>query len=212
VLAEDQTAGRGRMGKVWQSAAGNNILISVIIRPKLDSDRIGLLSFFAALSVVIAIEDIARIRCECKWPNDILINGRKCCGILMESTFENNAIDAIIIGIGLNVNQMNFGKDIKDKATSLKRECSHDFSRKEIFQKMMMSMESLYMEVKFGKFERVLEEWKSRTAIFNKNISIIQTDEITTGKALALADDGGLIVETADGKKVFYAGSVSILQ
>jgi BirA family transcriptional regulator, biotin operon repressor / biotin---[acetyl-CoA-carboxylase] ligase len=212
VVADSQTAGRGRMGRIWQAEAGSSLLISVIIRPKLGPDKAGLLPFFAAVGVALTIEAVTGTSCECKWPNDILLNGRKCCGILMESTFKNNSIDAVIIGIGINVNQKTFGTELEDKATSLSLECGKDFDRKDIFQRLMTLSGSLYLEVKTGNFVNILQEWKSRAAIFGKNISLIQADEVVCGTVSDIASDGGLIVETKTGRRAFYAGDVTILK
>jgi BirA family biotin operon repressor/biotin-[acetyl-CoA-carboxylase] ligase len=150
------------------------------------------------------------MQCECKWPNDILLNDKKCCGILMESTFQQNKLDYVIIGIGLNVNQKNFLGDLEGKATSLSSECSTEFDKRNVFCQIMSSLESLYTYVRKGDFKSVLMEWKARAAIFGKRIMLTQAGNIIDGVAIALADDGGLIVETRTGQHVFHAGNVTI--
>ena len=212
IIADYQRAGRGRMGRKWDGEAGNSLLFSVIIRPIFDNNKIGLLPLFAAASVALVIEAITGLRCECKWPNDILLNGRKCCGILMESAFQHNLLNYVIIGIGLNVNQKIFDEKLAGKATSLSRECNKEFDRKDIFQRVMMSLESLYADVKTGDFNTTLRLWKSHAAIFGKQISLMQADKEINGCAIDLADDGGLLVETITGPEVFYAGDVTIIK
>jgi BirA family biotin operon repressor/biotin-[acetyl-CoA-carboxylase] ligase len=210
VIAEFQTAGRGRQGRTWQSESGRNLLFSFIIRPKLDINKVGLLTFFAASSVSLAIESLSDIRCECKWPNDILLNGKKCCGILMESAFQHNMLDYAVVGIGLNVNQRVFANDLDKKATSLSLECKKEFDRKVIFQQVMRSLETNYIDVSSGNFDNVLKEWKARTTIFGKQITLIQGDDKLQGCATGITTDGGLLIATPEGERVFYTGDISL--
>jgi BirA family biotin operon repressor/biotin-[acetyl-CoA-carboxylase] ligase len=210
VIADHQTAGRGRFGRTWLAESGSSLLFSIIIRPTFNKDKSGLLSFFAAAGIALAVENVTGVQCECKWPNDILLNERKFCGILMESTFQKNKLDYIIIGIGLNVNQKNFLGDLASKATSLSRECGKEIDRRNVFCKIMSSLESLYIDVSRGDFNAVLMEWKSRATIFGKQITLTQAATVIDGIASNLASDGGLVVETKTGQHVFYAGEVTL--
>jgi BirA family transcriptional regulator, biotin operon repressor / biotin---[acetyl-CoA-carboxylase] ligase len=210
VLADHQTAGRGRFGRPWLAEPGSSLLFSVIIRPTFSKDTIGLLSFFAAAGIALAVESVTGKQCECKWPNDILMNGNKFCGILMESTFQKNELDFIIIGIGLNVNQKNFPGDLASKATSLSKECGTELDRRNVFCGIMLSLESFYTDVRKGNFTNVLTEWKARTTLFGKRIMLTQTTNIIDGVAIDLASDGGLVVETKTGQRVFHAGDVTL--
>ncbi|MBN1396804.1 MAG: biotin--[acetyl-CoA-carboxylase] ligase [Bacteroidetes bacterium] len=209
VIAEFQTAGRGRLGRVWQSQSGSNLLFSVIIRPKLEINKIGLLPFFAAAGAAQALENVTGSYFECKWPNDILLNGKKSCGILLESSFQHNTLDYAIIGMGVNVNQKEFGGNIKDGVTSLCLEFEKEFDRREVFRQIMISLELLYSDVRTGNFTRAISEWKSRTSIFGKQISINQSGERLQGIAVGLSDDGGLILDTRNGQRICYAGDVT---
>ncbi len=208
IIAEYQTAGRGRLGRIWQSEPGNNVLFSVIIRPKLEINKIGLLPFFAAVGAAQALETVTGTRFECKWPNDILLNGKKCCGILLESSFQHNVLDYAVIGIGVNVNQKTFDGDLINRATSLSQEFGREFDRREVFHHIMKSLELLYSEVKNGNFMSTLNEWKSRTTIFGNQVAINQAGERLHGRAIALSADGGLVIETPEGRKICYAGDV----
>ena len=209
VIAEYQTAGRGRLGRTWQAESGSNLLFSTIIRPTLEINKVGLLPFFAAAGVTLALETVTGTRCECKWPNDVLLNGKKCCGILLESSFQHNVLDYAVIGIGLNVNQKLFGGDLKDRATSLSQECGREFDRRDVFHRIMTSLELLYSEVKIGNFEIVLNEWKTRTTMFGKQVTLTQAGEHLHGRAMSLSADGGLVLATPDGERVCYAGDVT---
>jgi BirA family biotin operon repressor/biotin-[acetyl-CoA-carboxylase] ligase len=210
VIADYQSAGRGRLGRTWHGEAGKNLLFSIIIRPVIDISKVGLLPLFAAVGVALTIKGLTDLDCECKWPNDILLNERKCCGILMESAFQQNTLSHVIIGIGLNVNQKSFGEELDGKATSLRRECGKEFDRGDIFQSLMTSFESLYTEVKKGDFNKTLRLWKLHTSIFGKQISLTQAGKGINGRVIDLADNGGLIIETATGSQVFYAGDVTL--
>lgn len=210
VIADHQTEGRGRFGRAWLAESGCNLLFSVIIRPTFSKDKYGLLSFFASAGVALAIEPVTGKQCECKWPNDILLNDRKFCGILMETTFQNNKLDYIIIGIGLNVNQRNFLGNLAGKATSLSRECGRELDRRTVFCKIMSSLELLYNDVSRGDFNKVLKEWKERATIFGKRITVTQSASVIDGIANDLAADGGLVVETKSGQRVFHAGEVTL--
>lgn len=210
VIADHQTAGHGRFGRTWLAESGSNLLFSVIIRPTFSTDKIGLLPIFAATGIALAVETVTGTRCECKWPNDILLKGKKCCGILTESTSQQNRLDCAIIGIGLNVNQKNFLGDLNNKATSLYSECGRMFDRKNVFCQIMASLEALYADVSKGDFTTVLMEWKARATIFGRRITLTQAAEIIDGIAINLAADGGLVVETETCQLTFHAGDVTI--
>jgi BirA family transcriptional regulator, biotin operon repressor / biotin---[acetyl-CoA-carboxylase] ligase len=210
VLADYQTAGRGRLGRSWLAEPGDNLLFSVIIRPTFSRDKLGLLSFFAATAIADAVEAVTALRCETKWPNDILLHQRKICGILMESAFQNTALAYVIMGIGVNVNQQKFLGYLAGTATSLRNECKREFDRNDLFCKIMSSLESMFSDVKKGDFSAVLMEWKARATIFGQRISLTQGTEVIDGTAIDLAPDGGLLVETGTGRRVFYAGDVTL--
>ncbi|MCX6121739.1 MAG: biotin--[acetyl-CoA-carboxylase] ligase [Ignavibacteriales bacterium] len=210
VIADHQTAGRGRFGRTWNAESGSSLLFSVIVRPTFSTDKIGLLPFFAAAGIALAVETVTGLQCECKWPNDVLLNKRKCCGILMESNLQKNNLDYVIIGIGLNVNQKKFLDDLDGKATSLSNECGNEFDRRSVFCQIMSWLESLYYNVSRGNFNNVLMEWKARATLFGKRITLAQATAVIEGTAINLAPDGGLVVETKTGRHVFYAGEVTL--
>ncbi|HEX9615756.1 MAG TPA: biotin--[acetyl-CoA-carboxylase] ligase, partial [Bacteroidota bacterium] len=117
VLAEYQTSGRGRHGRTWNAEPGENLLFSVLLRPAIPRTSAGFLTFFAAVSVAQALEEVSESRIECKWPNDLLLNGKKVSGILLENTFEKDRVDYSVIGIGINVNQSSFPNHLIPTAT-----------------------------------------------------------------------------------------------
>jgi|WetSurMetagenome_2_1015567.scaffolds.fasta_scaffold04050_4 BirA family transcriptional regulator, biotin operon repressor / biotin---[acetyl-CoA-carboxylase] ligase len=209
VIAEYQTTGHGRLGRTWRAESGSNILFSIIIRPTIEINKVGLLPFFAAVGVALAVETITGTCCECKWPNDVLLNGKKCCGILLESSFQHNVLDYAVIGIGVNVNQKVFDEDLKDRATSLIQEYGKKFDRKSVLHHILTSLELLYSEVKVGSFETILKEWNARTTMFGKQVTLTQAGEQIHGRAISLSMDGGLVLATPAGQRVCYAGDVT---
>ena len=193
VIADHQTAGRGRFGRIWLAEPGSSLLFSVIIRPTFRTDKIGLLPLFAATGIALAVETVTGMQCECKWPNDILLNKKKCCGILLESTSLQNKLG-----------------ELEGKATSLSNECGTEFDRRNVFCQIMSSLESHYTEVSKGNFNTVLMEWKARATIFGERITLTQAADVIDGIAIGLAPDGGLVVETETCQRVFHAGDVTI--
>ena len=212
VIADHQTEGRGRLGRTWQAESGSSLLFSVILRPTFSMDKIGLPPFFAAVGIANAVETITGLHCECKWPNDILLRGKKCCGVLLESTSQQCTLDYAIMGIGLNVNQKIFLGDLAGKATSLYCESGLEFDRRNVFCQILSSLESYYPQVCKGDFNTVLMEWKARATIFGKRITLRQVADSIDGIAVGLSVDGGLVVETESGQRVWYAGDVIIAQ
>ena len=212
VLADHQTAGRGRMGRSWTSEPNLNLLFSIVLRPALPKEASGLLTFYSAVFISRALEKSTDAEVECKWPNDVLINGKKCCGILLENSFVSDRLDFSVIGVGVNVNQSTFAGDLAGRATSLRIELGHDFNRKNLFQSILHEADDLLPEVNVRKGGRVMEDWKKRCKMFGKPVTVAHETESVTGTALRLSDDGGLVVETASGLETFYAGDVTVVQ
>ncbi len=210
VITDLQTAGRGRLGRTWIGDPARNLLLSIVVRPKIDNKKMGLLPFFASVGACFTIEGLTGLQCECKWPNDLILNGKKCCGILIESSFQESSLEYVIIGIGINVNQEHFGNDLDKKATSLLNECGRIIEVKDVFKQLMISLESLYLDVRRGYFDTVLREWKSRAKMFGREITLQQMEKEISGKAVDLSNDGGLILECRDGLQTFYSGDVTI--
>ena len=211
VYSEFQTEGHGRMGRPWTAAPGENLLFTVILRPNLEADRTNLLTFFAALSVAEAVESLTDLPVEVKWPNDILMRGKKICGVLSEASFKTEKLDFVLIGIGINVNQRDFPSELHLTATSLKRELGRKIDRVKLFQEVLCRLEKNYLEVKEGKLDHFLREWEKRCTMFNREVSVDQQGRMLKGLALGLAHDGGLVLEM-DGKQItVVAGDVTVL-
>jgi BirA family biotin operon repressor/biotin-[acetyl-CoA-carboxylase] ligase len=211
VFADDQTAGRGRFGRTWISEPGKNLLFSIILRPAIESSKAGLLSLFAAVAITKAIETFTGISCECKWPNDILIHKKKCCGILLESALQGNKLEYAILGIGINVNQMTFSKELAGTSTSLALECKTSLDRIGLCQNILISLESYYNQYCTEGFEKVVHIWKTHSSMFGKSIRFRQQEAELEGTAVDLSNQGGLIVRSLHETFTIHAGDITIL-
>ncbi len=201
-ITEEQTAGRGRMARVWDSAYGKGIWMSVILRPDVVPQKAPQFTLVAAVAMVRAIEEVTGLKPEIKWPNDILIKGKKCTGILTELQSDADGIQALIIGIGLNVNQelADFDVQIQDIATSLKLESGKQVSRQEMVRSILFYLEQytdLYVEQGFG-ILKVL--WESYSSTIGSKVRARLQKETLIGIAEGITDDGVLQLRTADGK------------
>ncbi len=211
VVTEFQTHGRGRHGRPWTASPGENLLFSVVLRPSISRASAGLLTFFAAVSVARGIEQVCEKPIECKWPNDLLFNGRKTCGILLENSLDNGNVDYAVVGVGINVNQSEFDGDLGRRATSLALELDRQVDRTRLFSSIMTSMESAYRDVRNAEFSALLDEWNARCTMFGRQVTVAQNEGRITGKAVGLNTDGGLILETPAGIRTIYAGDISLL-
>lgn len=210
VLAEFQSSGRGRQDRTWESLPGANLLFSIILRPNIPGEQIRLLPFFAAVALAQAIEQACGIRVECKWPNDLLVNNKKCCGILLENSFAENGLSFAVLGVGINVNQPEFSGTLQQRATSLFREIGRPVDRIALFQHAMRSVESWYERTTEQRFDLILAEWNARCSMFGKSVDVQDASTTVRGTAVGLHADGGLIVQTETERKIFYAGDVTL--
>ncbi|MGA9363191.1 MAG: biotin--[acetyl-CoA-carboxylase] ligase [Bacteroidota bacterium] len=219
VIAEYQTDGRGRFNRKWYGEAGKNILLSLILRPH-DKQTTPLLTYLTALCAAGAVEGITRMTVECKWPNDLLMNERKFCGILLESSSKlaprdsskrESAIDFVVIGIGINVNQEKFPADLHQTTTSLKIECGRDIDRVSLVRDFFERLERGYLQFQQSGTDGILSQWKKKCRTLGKEISVEQSGKILRGKAIDLDADGALIIEGHERRTRVFAGDVRVL-
>lgn len=211
VIAEFQTAGRGRLNRTWYAERGKNLLLSILLRPE-EAESVHLLTYLTALSAADAVEENTGLRVECKWPNDLLINGRKFCGILLESAWDGQKVQYVIVGVGMNVNQENFPPDLRLTATSLRLECGKEFDRVQILQAFLQKLESRYLESKASGFRGTMESWTRKCSMFGKEITLEQEGKVLSGTVLRLDRDGSLVL-LSNGREInVYAGDVTVLR
>ena len=199
VVAEEQVSGRGRMDRKWHSPKYTGIWMSIILRPNILPARAPQLTLLAAVAVVQAMEEVTGLVPEIKWPNDILINGRKVTGILTELQAEADRINSVIIGIGINVNQEAFPEDIEQTATSLLIEKGEAVSRTELIKSVFAQLEKLYSIYLENGFLPIKLLWESYAVSIGKKLKARTLTSVIEGRALGITDDGVLKIEDKDG-------------
>lgn len=212
VIAEEQTKGRGRRGRKWESPPGQSIYMTLGLKPDIEPDKASMLTLIMAYATAKAIRKITGLDAKIKWPNDIVLNGKKVCGILTEMHLEQTGIKSVVIGIGINVNQTEFNEVIKDTATSLLLEGGKNVSREELVAWTMNYFEEAYEQFLLQKNLAFLkEEYEKLLANRNKEVRVLEPQGEYEGVALGICDTGELIVRRVDGTEALvYAGEVSV--
>lgn len=212
-VSEEQVQGKGRLGRHWVSPKSSGLWFSLLLTPNIPSYQISKVTLIGAAAVFLALKDF-NIDSKIKWPNDIIINNKKICGILSELNGEINNINYLVMGIGLNVNMSSndFPEDIKDKSTSLSIEFNKSFDRKHLLATILNKFEYLYDDfLATGKLNETLEISRKASILLGKNVQCINGSQSLFAKATEITDDGELLVELKDGTlKKIICGEVSI--
>ena len=211
IVADAQTAGKGRRGRVWQSPKGSCILMSLCLEPKLPTDRVAGLTLVMALAVAKAIGQVTGVKPQIKWPNDIVLNGKKICGILTEMCFVQEHY-AVIIGAGINVNTEYFPEEIETIAGSLKRETGREYSRETLIAASMKAFEVYYeMYTKTQDLSLLKEHYENLLINRNREVQVLDPKGTYNGVAKGITKEGNLVVECLDGTvHEIYSGEVSV--
>ncbi len=207
VIAGEQTAGKGRIKRVWLSPKGC-IALSIILYPKMA--YLSSLIMVASLAVVHTIADVTGLRLQIKWPNDVLINSKKVCGILVESGVRDSSIDYAVIGIGINVNLKTADfTGISLPTTSLSDELGRDVSCLEITRRLLVEFEKLYLVVQSG--ETVYQEWRDSLNTLGKRVHARSGNKVYEGIAESVDEDGSLMLRCSDGSLIkLTAGDITL--
>ena len=219
VVAERQTAGRGRYGRAWQAKAGKNLTCSLVLRPRLAPERLGLVTLAAGVAVAEAVSTFAApLAPAIKWPNDVLMEGRKCCGMLLESSFVGRAENrppAVILGIGLNVNQAAFPSDLAADAshppTSLLLETGRHVPRAALLAELLRVLEDRYQSLFEDGGRAVRRAYVKRMAGLGEvtTLRFTGTERRVEGRLDGISAIGALRLQTADGLLTLHAGEVT---
>jgi BirA family transcriptional regulator, biotin operon repressor / biotin---[acetyl-CoA-carboxylase] ligase len=215
VIADMQTKGKGRMQRVWHSPAGSNIYTSIILRPPFKPAAAPQISLVAGVAVAELLEQFCPGRIDLKWPNDVLINDKKVCGILAQMKPSVDQVDFVVVGIGINVNirQNQFPADICDIATSLRAETGREILREDLIISLYENFAKWYKKLLQDGFASIKERWLGFAAMIGRNIQIKYFNETLTGKAIGINDAGSLILLNAKGEKlIINAGDATILK
>ncbi len=210
-LAEEQTAGRGRGSNTWESARSSGIYCSVILRPAMPPADVLVLTLAIGLAVASAVREVGEVEVDLKWPNDVLLHGRKVCGILTEMNAEITRVRYIVAGIGLNVNQETFSKELEHEAISLRMATGRNWSRVELAAALLKSLDREYKNLLQRADARpsILRRFaESSSWIRGKHIRIDEAGSNLKGVTAGLDDRGFLQVQTAHGLQRVLSGTV----
>lgn len=201
VLADSQTAGKGRLGRKWCSPPGVNVYASVLVRPPVAPRYASQLTFLSAAAVARAVAEIGNLPVTVKWPNDVLVRGRKVAGLLNELDAETERIHYLVLGIGVNLNMElgQFPEDLRYPATSLMLECGKKVSRRDFSRCMLRHLDSLYSLYLAQGFEPVLAAWQEYFDLTGRMVEVDYQDRRVVGCVKGLNSDGALLLDLADG-------------
>lgn len=212
VVADAQTAGKGRRGRSWESPEGENIYMSILLRPNCKPQKAPMLTLVMAYSVARAVQEQGFQEVQIKWPNDLILSGKKICGILTEMQMNSSEIDYVVVGVGINVNTRNFSPDLEEKATSLYLESGRQFERESIVENVLEKFEEAYRQFVVEQDLSFLQEaYNAMLVNAGKEVRVLEPGNEYTAYAQGINSGGELIVITSNGEeKAVYAGEVSV--
>ena len=210
--ADVQTAGKGRRGRSWYSQVADNLYFTILLRPPVSPDKASMLTLVMAYAVAGAIRAITGLDAQIKWPNDIVIAGKKVCGILCEMKLDGTRLDYCVAGVGVNVGKQEFAEDIRDKATSLEEQSGMGIEREGLLQTILGYFERGYEEfLHCEDLSFLREEYNEWLVNQNRQVRVLEPQGEYEGVAKGITTTGELLVECADGQvQKVYAGEVSV--
>jgi BirA family biotin operon repressor/biotin-[acetyl-CoA-carboxylase] ligase len=198
ITADVQIAGRGSRGRKWLSPPGANLLASVILYPGVPSSRTVDMSFVAAVAVTRTLRNIG-LDARIKWPNDVLVGGRKICGILIETVSRSGENPAVIVGIGINANWRDLDPEVAEIATSIVLELGRQVSVDDLLRSLLDELEPLYDEYLQSGLGGIMPVWRELHSTVGRDVTVLLGGESIKGKAVGVDDSGSLIVDTGSG-------------
>jgi len=212
LVSEEQKTGRGRLGREWRSPSGKGIWMSLLLKPEISPQEAPKITQIAAAALIETLKDLYKLDVKVKWPNDIVINGKKVCGILTEMGSELDRVNYIALGIGINANIDAFSGELAEKATSLKIETGHYIDRKKFLFYFLVELELLLDRFfEEGDFESALKICRNHSAVIGRQVWINETDSFVEVLVKGINDGGELVVQYDDGSvKTILSGEISI--
>ena len=208
VIADEQTAGRGRRGRGWISPAGEGVFMSLILRPQSHPSEVARLSMQTALAVALSIAQTTGLDARIKWPNDIVCGGRKVCGMLLEMNADEQTVHDVVAGVGINVHQTQFAPEIAQSASSLDLLLGEKVNRAALVRTFLEAFEAADALAAQG---GLMDAYRARSATLGQRVQVIAPAGSFTGVALAVTDSGSLIVEDEEGqRREVLAADVSV--
>ncbi|PLX74716.1 MAG: biotin--[acetyl-CoA-carboxylase] ligase [Desulfuromonas sp.] len=215
VIADRQDAGKGRMGRSWESPSGVNLYLSVLLRPSILPWDAPQLTFLSAVAVCRAIAETCGMMARVKWPNDILLNGRKVAGLLNEMSSETDRIRFVVLGIGVNLNMSaeQFPADLRYPATSVLLETGKAVPRAEFVRMLLRHLDQLYLTYLEHGSGSVMAAWAELSDLVGRHVEVDCQSKIVAGRVVGFGEDGALLLECADGRREpILAGDVRIVE
>lgn len=221
-ITDLQTKGRGRMGRDWHAEEKKGIALSILLKPVISPAQIMPISLLAGLCICKALEDVAGLKCQVKWPNDVIVNGKKIAGVLIEMSTSGEMVQYIVLGMGINANNSIFPEEIKSKATSVFLETGCTCSRKKLVCKLLEYFEHDYFtwveELDESEESSInspsasyLKEYKSRCVNLGKEVVVHQRDQVLSGIAKDITPEGELLIVLPNGEeRIVLSGEVSV--
>ncbi|MCC5844178.1 MAG: biotin--[acetyl-CoA-carboxylase] ligase [Verrucomicrobia bacterium] len=214
VTAEVQMAGRGRRGRSWFGQQGDSLMVSLLLRPPLSPAKCGLLPLLAAVAAREALTELGVEGVGIKWPNDLILDGRKLAGILCEISSDFDSVSHAVIGLGMNVNtrKKTFPEAVRDLACSLRTVTGREWSRADILERYLRQMDAYLNEAWQGDFSRVLADWRAGSVTLGRSIEVTMPDgSLVKGKALDVDVSGALVFQSSAGEiRHLTGGEVSL--
>lgn len=212
-IAESMTQGRGRLGRVWTAPKFTGLWFSILLKPNIAPQNASAITLISGIAVANAIENTIDLKVDIKWPNDILVNNKKICGILTEMDCEIDNINFVILGIGINVNVENFPEELNDIATSLYLETGEKVDRNILFKNVLIEFEKLYtrfVENDDG-FKQFIKEYEEKCMNIGNKIRVFGKEEFD-GVGVRITENGGLVVKRDDSgaEEIVVSGEVSV--
>jgi BirA family biotin operon repressor/biotin-[acetyl-CoA-carboxylase] ligase len=214
LCADAQTSGRGRLGRKWESPPGVNLYLSLLLRPPVDPVQAPALTLLTAVALAAAIEDLSGLRVALKWPNDLLIEGRKVAGILAEMSADPDRLRYVVIGVGLNVNAdaASFPGELREKAASLSMLAGKAFRRAEVLARFLDAFAECYEAFLSGGFKALLPDWNRRDVLAGKRVLLRRGGEEARGKVQGVDESGRLLFRRESASRLEKVASGEILE
>jgi biotin-[acetyl-CoA-carboxylase] ligase BirA-like protein len=212
VVAEMQTSGRGRLGREWISPAGG-LWFSLILRPEVSAEDASKLTLMVAVAVANTLEKLYHLKAEVKWPNDVLIDGKKVCGILTEASTKGRCLSFVVIGFGVNTNFLvgELPSSLHESTTTLRMELNREVNREALLRSLLEETERYYIMFREGDFEDVLAEWRRLAKFLGSYVYVTSLSEKVEGWAIDVDEQGALIVKLKDQTtRRIVAGDVTV--
>lgn len=209
VLSEFQTGGRGRKDRLWFSNKDQNLTFSILLKSGFKPNQINIINLGTSLAVAQALENLYQLRVDLKWPNDVLVNGQKIAGILLESVSKGNKITKVVIGIGINVNQPNFTGKFLIHPTSIKKEIKETASREKLLSEFLNNFEEI-LDISEKVPAKIISDWTSRCKMIGEKVKVEEDGNTRMGIFDDVDEDGFLILKRGSEIEKIHFGDVSL--